>query len=169
MGGLLKGALKIGIDKLTLADAGDTDLFSPEIYDQVDPDFLDKLNELKLKVEDFNLTYSDLIDGQYIDDLTLDKVESNRLAKIFTAYVSNGLLNSEDSPLNNLIKLQRLKGTINLFPKGTSQEEMTKRFDEVEAKLNSQYEEYILEAREKQKRLIEQGVLDKNGSPFITP
>ena len=169
MGGLLKGALKIGIDKLIFDKNGDMDLLSPEVYDQVDPDFLDKLNELKLKVEDFNLTYSDLIDGQYIDYLTLDKVENNRLAKIYTAWISNGLLNSEDSPLNNLIKLQRLKGTINLFPKGTSQEEMTKRFDEVEAELNSQYEKYILKAREEQNKLIKQGVLDEDGSPFISP
>jgi hypothetical protein len=169
MGGLLKGALKIGIDKLIFDKNGDMDLLSPKVYNQVDPDFLDKLNELTLKVEDFNLTYSDLIDGQYIDNLTVDKVESNRLAKIYTAYISNGLLNSEDSPLNNLIKLQRLKGTINLFPKGTSQEEMTKRFDEVEAELNSQYKKYILETREEQNKLIKQGVLDEDGSPFINP
>lgn len=169
MGGLLKGALKIGIDKLVFDKNEDMDLLDPEVYNQIDPDFLDKLNELKLKVEDFNFTYSDLIDGQYISTLTLTEVRNNRLAKIYTANVSNGLLNSEDSPLNNLIKLQRLKGTINLFPKGTSQKEMTKRFDEIEARLNSQYEEYILKAREEQKKLIERGVLDEDGSPFINP
>ena len=111
-------------------------------------EFKNSFDAIIARKNEFNETYSKLIDGAKIKNVTLTAISKNTLADVSIKYLTNGLLAGNDSAANKILKLYRLRDSLNLFPSKMTKEKAEKRFSEIETKLQEEYKAEILEARE---------------------
>ena len=111
-------------------------------------EFSNRFDDINARTKEFNETYSKLIDGAKITNVTLAAIRDNTLADVSIKYLTNGLLAGNDSAANKILKLYRLRDSLKLFPSKMTKEKAEKRFSEIETKLQKDYKAEILEARE---------------------